>query len=64
MWGVLTGLYIVIMLYPFFDEWRQERADKAALKRMRANHAAGRRWDVAKGQWKNDEHCSPLNRIE
>jgi hypothetical protein len=57
MWGVLIGLYIALMIYPFFDEWQQDRANKAALKKMRASHAAGRRWDVAKGQWEDDGHA-------
>ena len=51
MWGFLIGLYIAVMLYPFIEDWQQQRANKAALGRMRMHHALGHRWDVAKGEW-------------
>jgi hypothetical protein len=55
MWGFLIGLYLAMAIYPFIAEWQQRRANRAALKRMRLNHASGRRWNAAKGQWENDE---------
>ena len=51
MWGFLIGLYIVLIIYPHFQEWRQRRVDKASLAKMRKHHSAGHRWDVRKGQW-------------
>ena len=51
MWGFLIGLYIAMLIYPFFEEWQQRRADKKRLAKMRTHHATGRRWDVTKGQW-------------
>ena len=51
MWGFLIGLYIAMIVYPFYEEWQQRRADKNRLAKMRMYHAAGRRFDVAKGQW-------------
>jgi hypothetical protein len=51
MWGILIGLYLAMMVYPFIEEWQQRRADKNHLARMRAHNATGRHWDVAKGQW-------------
>jgi hypothetical protein len=54
MWGFLIGLYIAMMIYPFIEEWQQHWADKRRLARMREHHAAGRRWDVAKGQWADE----------
>ena len=55
MWGFLIGLYLAMAIYPFVEDWRQHRANSAALKRMRLNHANGRRWDAAKGQWEMTE---------
>ena len=49
--GFLIGLYIAMLIYPFFEEWQQRRADKKRLAKMRTHHATGRRWDVTKGQW-------------
>jgi hypothetical protein len=54
MWGFLIGLYIVLIIYPFIEEWQQKRANKAALGRMRKHHALHHRWDVAKGQWSDE----------
>ena len=51
MWGFLIGLYIAVIVYPFVEDWQQQRANKAALGRMRMHHALGHRWDVAKGEW-------------
>jgi hypothetical protein len=51
MWGFLIGLYIAMLIYPFFEEWQERRVDRERLAKMRAHHATGRRWDVAKGQW-------------
>jgi hypothetical protein len=51
MWGFLIGLYLAMMIYPFFEEWHQRRIDKRHLTRMRAHRATGHQWDVAKGQW-------------
>jgi hypothetical protein len=51
MWGVLVGLYIVVIIYPFIEEWQQKRANKSALTNMRRHSALGHRWDPAKGQW-------------
>jgi len=25
MWGFLIGLYIAMLIYPFFEEWQQRR---------------------------------------
>jgi hypothetical protein len=49
MWGFLIGLYIAILIYPFFEEWQQRRVDKRRLRKMREHFAMGRRWDVTKG---------------
>jgi hypothetical protein len=51
MWGFLIGLYIAVIIYPFFEEWQQKRADKSALANMRRHSALGHRWDATKGQW-------------
>jgi hypothetical protein len=51
MWGVLVGLYIVVIIYPFIEEWQQKRADKSALANMRRHSSSGHRWDATKGQW-------------
>jgi hypothetical protein len=51
VWGFLIGLYIAMIIYPFFEEWQQRRIDKGRLAKMRAHQAAGRRCDVAKCQW-------------
>jgi len=51
VWGVLVGLYIVVIIYPFIEEWQQTRANKSALANMRRHSALGHRWDPAKGQW-------------
>jgi predicted PurR-regulated permease PerM len=32
MWGFLIGLYIAILIYPFFEEWQQRRVDKRRLR--------------------------------
>jgi hypothetical protein len=52
----LIGLYIAMLIYPFIEEWQQGRADKQRLGRIGVDHAAGRQWDVAKGQWM-DRDC-------
>jgi hypothetical protein len=51
MWGFLIGLYIAMIVYPFYEEWQQRRVDKRRLAKMRMYHATGRRFDAAKGQW-------------
>jgi hypothetical protein len=51
MWGFLVGLYIAMLIYPFIEDWQQHRADTRRLAKMRARHATGSQWDVAKGQW-------------
>jgi hypothetical protein len=51
MWGFLIGLYIAMIVYPFFEEWQQRRVDKSRLAKMRMYHATARRFDAAKGQW-------------
>ena len=51
VWGFLIGLYIVLIVYPYFQEWQQRRADRARLASMRKHNAAGHQWDVRKGQW-------------
>ena len=51
MWGFLVGIYFAMMIYPFFEEWHQHRLNKTRLAKMREHHAAGRTWDVAKGEW-------------
>jgi hypothetical protein len=28
MWGFLIGLYLAMILYPLFQEWRQRRHDR------------------------------------
>ena len=54
MWGFLIGLYLAMILYPLFQEWRQRRPDRKSLERMRKHFASRRRWDVLKGQWTDD----------
>jgi hypothetical protein len=54
MWGFLIGLYLAMIVYPLFEEWRQRRHDKKSLDRMRKHFASRRRWDVLKGQWVDD----------
>jgi predicted PurR-regulated permease PerM len=54
MWGFLIGLYIAVLIYPFIEEWQQRRIDRSRLAKMRAHHATGHRWDVAKGQWSDE----------
>jgi hypothetical protein len=51
MWGFLIGLYIALVIYPYFQEWQQRGADRARLANMRKHHAARHQWDVRKGQW-------------
>jgi len=51
MWGVLVGLYIVVIIYPFIEEWQQKRANKSALANMRRQSAMRHQWDRTKGQW-------------
>jgi hypothetical protein len=51
MWGLLIGLYIAVIIYPFIEEWREQRANKAALANMRRHNAKGHQWDATKGQW-------------
>jgi hypothetical protein len=53
-WGFLIGLYIALIIYPLIEDWRQRRANKAALKRMRMHHALHHRWDATKGEWTNE----------
>jgi hypothetical protein len=54
MWGVLVGIYIIYIVYPFFEEWRQHRVDRRRLANMREHFKLGHRWDVAKGQSMDD----------
>jgi hypothetical protein len=28
MWGFLIGLYVAVIIYPFIEEWQQQRANK------------------------------------
>jgi hypothetical protein len=51
MWGFFLGIYLVYLLYPLIEEWRQRRLDEKRLRKMREDFAKRRRWDVAKGQW-------------
>ena len=51
MWGFLVGIYLAMMVYPFVEDWYQQRLDKTRLAKMREHHSAGRKWDVAKGEW-------------
>jgi hypothetical protein len=37
--GLLIGLYIAMLVYPFFEEWQQRRVDKERLAKMRKHHA-------------------------
>jgi hypothetical protein len=54
MWGLLIGIYLAYVLYPFMYEWQQRRLNKRRLRTMRENFAKGRRWDVTKGGWLDD----------
>jgi hypothetical protein len=51
MWGFLIGLYIAVIIYPFIEEWQEQRANKADLANMRRHSAMGHRWDATRGQW-------------
>jgi len=51
MWGFLVGLYIAVIIYPFIEEWQQQRANIADLANMRRHSAMGHRWDATRGQW-------------
>lgn len=51
MCGFFLGIYLVYLLYPLVEEWRQRRLDEKRLRKMREDFAKRRRWDVAKGQW-------------
>jgi hypothetical protein len=51
MWGFLIGLYIAMIVYPFYEEWQQRRVDKSRLAKMRMYHATGPRFNAANGQW-------------
>jgi len=62
MWGFLIGLYLAMILYPLFQEWRQRRHDRKSLERMRKHFASRRRWDVLKGQWTDIEPWHDLCR--
>jgi len=33
MWGFLIGLYLAMIIYPLFQEWRQRRHDRKSLER-------------------------------
>jgi hypothetical protein len=33
MWGFLIGLYLAMILYPLFQEWRQRRHDRKSQER-------------------------------
>ncbi len=41
MWGFLIGLYIAVIIYPFIEEWQEQRSNKAALANMRRHNAKG-----------------------
>jgi hypothetical protein len=58
MWGLLIGIYLAYVLYPFIYEWQQRRLNKTRLRKMRENFAKGRRWDVAKGGWLSEQSGS------
>jgi hypothetical protein len=32
MWGVLVGLYIVVIIYPFIEEWQQKRVLRRSIR--------------------------------
>jgi hypothetical protein len=51
MWGFLIGLYLAMIIYPVLEEWRQRRADKRLLAKLRMHHAKGHTFDATKGQW-------------
>ena len=51
MWGFLTGIYLVVILYPIVEEWRQRRRDKKHLADMRNHFARNHQWDAARGKW-------------
>jgi hypothetical protein len=54
MWGFLIGLYLAMIIYPLFQEWRQRRRDRKSLEGMRKHFASRRRWNILKGQWTDD----------
>jgi hypothetical protein len=54
LWEIAIGIYIAVAIYPFFEEWRQRRVDKGRLANMRRHSALGHRWDVSKGEWKEE----------
>ncbi len=62
MWGFLTGIYLVIILYPTVEEWRQRRRDKKHLADMRNHFASNHHWDAARGDdaklWRPSFHLS------
>jgi hypothetical protein len=39
MWGFSIGLYIAMLVCPFFEEWQQRLVDKERLAKMRKHHA-------------------------
>jgi hypothetical protein len=51
VWGLLVGIYLAYVLYPFIYEWQQRRLNKRRLRMMREKFARGRRWDATKGGW-------------
>lgn len=53
MWA-LTGIYLVIIIYPLFEEWRHRRSSRDALLRMRRHVSLGHRWDPVRGGWVDD----------
>ena len=53
MWGFFLGIYLVYLLYPLIEQWRQRRLDEKRLRKMREHFANGRRGHVAKG-WMSD----------
>jgi hypothetical protein len=54
MLELFAGVSLAFLLYSFFEEWRQHRLNKIHLLEMRQKFQVGRRWDVAKGQWRNN----------
>ena len=51
MWGFLTGIYLVFIIYPIVEDWRQRRHDKKRLAEMRNHFAKNHHWDAARGKW-------------
>jgi hypothetical protein len=39
MCGFPIGLFIAMLIHPFFEEWQQRRAHKERLTKMRTHHA-------------------------